>query len=143
MTDYVFQISGPQKARTSLLPMLQEQATEYGGTLSWDADEFAGQGRQIRPSRSRCVAEIRFPAEAIYGATQMIEIIAAARNGLRIDTIFCEPSTILYRSRALGRPECVAASSPPQCSPRITRTLAHDMESEDGPLIAAITRYLN
>jgi hypothetical protein len=123
--------------------MLQEQAAEFGGTLSWEADEFAGRGRQIRPSRSRCVAEIRFPAEAIYGAAQMIEMIASARNGLRIDSIFCEPSTILYRSRALGRPECIAASSPPRCRPRITRTRAQDMESEDGPLIAAIARYLD
>jgi len=143
MADYVFEISGPQRSRTSLLPLLQAQAEELGGTMSWNADEFSGRGRQIRPSRSRCVAEIRFPAEAIYGAAQIIEIIAAARNGLRIDSIFCEPATILYRSRALGRPECVASSSPPRCGPRVTRSRHLDTEGEDGPLIAAIARYLD
>ena len=86
------------------------------------------------------MAEIRFPQEAIYGAAELVAEITGCRNGLRIDTIFRDPSTILYRSRALGRAECQPSNSPPRCGRQ--RPPVGVYSDEDGVLIAAIARHL-
>jgi hypothetical protein len=107
--------------------------------MSWEADEFAGRGRQVQASRF--VAEVRFPHEAISGAAELVAELASRRSGLRIDTIFGEPSTMFYRSPALGRPECVLSSSPPR-SGRRARPAPGVYSDESGVLVAAIARYL-
>jgi len=106
--------------------------------MSWDAEEFAGRGRQIRSSRF--VTEIRFSHEAISGAAAFVAEVMTSMRGVRIDSIFREPATMLYRSRALGRPQCVLSASPPRHGRQ--RPPPGVYSDEDGVLIAAIARYL-
>lgn len=138
--DYVFEVSGKHTERPQLLPTLQEQVERLGGSLAWIADEYAGYGRRVRSSRF--VIEIRFPHEAISGAATFVSEVATTRGRrkARIDSIFREPSCMLYRSPALGHPECVLSSSPPRNGRQ--RHPPGVYSDEDGALIAAIAQHL-
>jgi hypothetical protein len=137
--EFVFQISGAHKRRQQQLLVLQEQAERLGGSMSWEAYDFGGRGRQILASRF--VAEIRFPHEAISGAAMLVAELSGKRCGLRIDTIFGEPTTMFYRSPALGRLECVPPSSAPR-SGRRARPAPGVYSEDSGVLVAAIAKYL-
>ncbi len=137
--DYVIEVSASHTAQQHpLLQTLQEKVERLGGSLSWNAEEYSGRGRQVRSSRS--VTEIRFPHEAISGAAQFVGDIVTSMQGVRIDSIFREPCTMLYRSRALGRPECVLSSSPPRHGRQ--RPPPGVYSEEDGILVTAIARHL-
>lgn len=138
--DYVFEVSCSPKASLQYKALLETKAEGLGGSLSWNAQEFAGRGRQIRSFR--CVLEIRFPHEAISGAVALIEWLARAlpKRTVRIDTIFYEPSTVLYRSPALGARECELSSSPPRHGRQ--RPAKGAYSEETGPLVQAIADYL-
>ena len=112
--DYVFEVSSSPKMSLRYKEALESKVASIGGTITWNAQEFVGSGRRIHSSR--CVCEIRFPFEAISGAAAFIEWIVKAlpKRSLRIDSIFYEPSTLLFRSPALGPPDCEVSSSPPR-----------------------------
>jgi hypothetical protein len=139
--DYVFEVSGTPKSGQQYLPLLEDKVEELGGTISWDAQDLSGCGRRIQSSR--CVVEVRFPNEAILSAISLIQYIVTAlpKRTLRIDSIFYEPSTLLFRSRSLGPPECVISSSPPKHG---KQRPARGVNGDDalGPLVQAISEYL-
>ena len=138
--DYVFEVSGSPKSSLQYRDLLESKAEALGGTFSWDAQEFAGHGRRIRSYR--VISEIRFPHEAISGAAALVEWIVRAlpKRSLRIDSIFYEPSTILYRSPSLGPVECELSSSPPRHGRQ--RPARGAYSEETGALAQAIADYL-
>ena len=138
--DYVFEVSGSPKSSLQYRDLLESKAEALGGAFSWGAQEFAGRGGRIRSSR--VISEIRFPHEAISGAATLVEWIVRAlpKRSLRIDSIFYEPSTLLYRSPALGPPECELSSSPPRHGRQ--RPARGAYSEETGMLIQAIADFL-
>ena len=138
--DYAFEVSGSPKMSLRYKAPLESKVEALGGVCSWNAQEYAGSGRRIQSSR--CVFEIKFPHEAISGAAVLIGWIVKAlpKRSLRIDSIFYEPSTILYRSPSLGPPECELSSSPPRHGRQRPATGAYSEET--GVLVQAIADHL-